>query len=143
MRKARRVAFVLILLLCFTGIVLFVIRHYCPQQGIAFTRSRRDFQRLKNRTLLPQAPDFDANVTLPALLMPGEDTARWSSSRSGRLEGYVVAVAKAGVELANCYSPCGRDTHINIALRPDAPQSEQVVLEITQRMEDWARQQGW
>ena len=39
--------------------------------------------------------------------------------------------------------PCSRDIHIHIGLRPDAPPREQVVLEITPRMQEWARRQGW
>ena len=53
-----------------------------------------------------------------------------------------MAIGAAGVELANCYVPCSRDTHINLALQPDAPAREQVVLEMTPRMRRWAKEQG-
>lgn len=76
------------------------------------------------------------------MLQPGADSTRWSASRAARLEGYVVPVAKAGVELANCYLPCSRDTHIDVALRADAPPRDHIVLEVTPRMEEWARLQG-
>jgi len=52
----------------------------------------------------------------------------------------VVAIAKARPELANCYVGC--DTHIHIALRPDAPPSQHMVLEVTPRMKEWAKRQG-
>jgi hypothetical protein len=116
--------------------------YYCPAAGIAFSRERREFHRLKNRAALPQTSDFDSAITLAAILQPGADDVRWSHNRAARIEGYVVAVGAAGVELANCYAPCRRDTHINLALRPDAPASEQMVVEITPRMQDWARQHG-
>ena len=121
---------------------LVVLKRHCPQQGIAFSQEMREFHRLKNRTALPQQGDFDDKVTLLGILQPGEDSVRWSISRAGRLEGYVVSIGKAGIELTNCYLPCSRDIHINLALRPDAPSREQAVLEITPRMADWAKKQG-
>jgi len=120
---------------------LYLLKYYCPPSGIAFTKERRDLHRLKNRTTMPQASDFDERVTLTSLSQPGDDSARWSSSRAARIEGYVVSVAPARTELANCY--CGRDTHIHIASRPNAPPNEHVVLETTPRIEAWARSQGW
>jgi len=132
-----------ILLSLFVIIAAFVLlKRYCPQQGIAFSHETADFHRLKNRTALPQLEDFDPRVNLSSFLQPGEDSGRWSTSRAGRLEGYVVAVAAAGIELTNCYVPCSHDIHINLALRPDAPAREQVVLEITPRMADRAETQG-
>jgi hypothetical protein len=136
-----RIALALLLAagLLLTG--LFLLTHHCPASGIAVTKERRDLHRLKNRAALPQPSDFDRRVTLSSLLQAGDDSARWSSSRAARIEGYVVSVAKARPELANCY--CGRDTHIHIASRPNAQPREHVVLEITPRMEAWARSQGW
>ncbi len=120
---------------------LFLLTHHCPASGFAFTKERRDFYRLKNRMALPQTSDFDERVTLSSLLQPGNDSARWSTSRAAAIEGYVVSVAAARTELANCY--WGRDTHIHIASRPNAPPREHVVLETTPRMEAWARSNGW
>jgi hypothetical protein len=119
----------------------YLLKYYCPASGIAVTRERRDLHRLKNRTLLPQASDFDDRVTLSSMSQPGDDRTRWSASRAARIEGYVVSVAPARAELANCF--CGRDTHIHIAARPNAPPNEHVVLETTPRIERWARNQGW
>ena len=99
--------------------------------------------RLKNRTAIPQPADFDNAVTLAKMLQPGDDRARWSQTRAARVEGYVVSLASGPLELTNCYLPCSRDIHIHLGLRPDAPPREQVVLEITPRMQEWARQQGW
>jgi len=120
---------------------LFLLKHYCPSTGIAFNKEQRDLHRLKNRTALPDPSDFDEVVTLSSLVRPGNDSARWSVSRAARIEGYVVSVAAANVEMANCY--CARDTHIYIASRPNAPPREQIVLETTPRIEAWARSRGW
>lgn len=138
-RKRIAVIFVLAAGLLVTG--MFLLKHHCPASGIAFTKERRKLHRLKNRTKLPQASDFDERVTLRSLLQPGDDSARWFVTRAGRVEGYVVSVAAARTELANCYF--GRDTHIHIALRPSAPSHEHLVLETTPRIEAWARSRGW
>jgi len=115
----------------------------CPSAGIALTHKARMLHRLKNRTALPQDVDFDAQISLNALLQPGEDTSRWSTQRAAKIEGYVMAVAYARLEATNCFLPCRRDIHINVASRKDAPQSEQVVLEVTPNLREWAARQGW
>ncbi len=114
----------------------------CPATGLALSPAVRESVRLKNRTALPAASDFDGRVSLPALLHPGEDRARWSVERAAVVEGYVVEVGAGGVEAANCYSPGTRDTHIYVAVRPDAPPRERVVLEVTPRLEAWAGRRG-
>lgn len=114
----------------------------CPSVGIAITGSRRELHRLKNRTALPQAADFDSTVTLDALLQRSDDRNRWSTNRAARVQGLVVDVAYAGTEAANCFNPCRRDIHILIANRKDAPKSDQVVLEVTPNLHDWAASQG-
>jgi hypothetical protein len=105
----------------------------CPAGGAAVTPGGREFARLKNRTELPGVRDFDPDVSLEALLRPGEDRGRWSESRAGRIEGYVVEVKEGGIEAANCYSYRERDVHIHVAPRADAPRSEWVVVEVTPR----------
>jgi len=112
-------------------ISLVVLRNYCPTSGLALTESRRQFHQLKNRTALPQESDFDNQVTLEALVQPGQDSSRWSMLRAARIEGYVVSVSSGPLEAANCY--CSRDMHIMIGPRPDASPREQIVLEVTPR----------
>lgn len=141
MANKRRYVFAAVGLALFLAAWMFLGTHHCPQDGLAFTADRRALHRLKNRTALPQNSDFDPNVTLESLLQPGNDQARWSTSRAGKIEGYVVSVGEAGVELANCY--VRRDIHINIARSQDAPVTEQVVMEVTPPMLDWARSRGW
>lgn len=122
--------------------VWLVLERNCSDAGIGVTSERRRQHRLKNRTAFPRESDFDPNVTLAALLQPGDDTNRWSTDRAARVQGYVIDVAYAGSEATNCFSPCRRDIHILIATRMGAAKSEQVVLEVTPRLNDWAIQQG-
>lgn len=114
----------------------------CPSAGIALTVRARDLHLLKNRTALPQPADFDSRITLDALLQPGDDRNRWSSNRAARIQGEVLAVAYAGTEATNCFSPSRRDIHIDIATQKGATKKEKVVLEVTPPMREWARQQG-
>ena len=114
----------------------------CPSAGIAITGRARELHRLKNRTALPQAADFDSGVTLEALLQHGDDRLRWSTDRAARVQGLVIDVAYAGAEAANCFNPCRRDIHILIANRKDAPKSEHVVVEVTPNLRDRAAAQG-
>ena len=121
---------------------LFIKQRNCPTAGLALSSSMREFVRLKNRTAEPQREDFDQRVTLAALVVPGEDRARWSEARAAAIEGYVVDVGKGGIEAANCYSTTRRDTHIYVALRADAPPAERVVLEVTPRLVESAKRKG-
>ena len=45
-------------------------------------------------------------------------------------------------EAANCYVPGRRDIHITVANRLGAPQNEQVTLEVTPNLREWAAQRG-
>ena len=132
----------LLLVLLTTGALRFLDLP-CPAEGVAFTPGRRAFMRLKNRVGAPKPQDFDERVTLEAILRPGEDRGRWSETRAGRVEGYVVEVVEGGMEAANCFSHRQRDVHIHVAARPDAPRREWFVLEVTPRMESWAVEWGW
>jgi hypothetical protein len=115
----------------------------CPAEGAALSPRGREFARLKNRVGVPKVQDFDESVSLEALLRPGEDRGRWSESRAGRVEGYVVEVVEGGIEAANCYSPRRRDVYVHVAPRADAPRSEWVVVEVTPRARRWALERGW
>ena len=114
----------------------------CPSAGIALTSRARNLHLLKNRTAFPQESDFDSRVTLDELLKPGDDSTRWSTEHAARIQGEVIDVAYARPEATNCYSPSRRDIHILIAKRKDAAKNEQVVVEVTPHLRDWAAQQG-
>src|SRR5687768_13069878 len=53
---------------------------------------KRALMTLKNRVEIPASTDYDPAVTLEALLQPGDDTHRWSSSKAATVQGYVVTV---------------------------------------------------
>jgi hypothetical protein len=114
----------------------------CPSAGIALTGRARELHRLKNRTALPQAADFDPRVTLDALLQRGDDRNRWSTNRAARVQGLVIDVAYAGTEATNCFNPCRRDIHIVISTRAYAPKIEHVIVEVTPKIRDWAAARG-
>jgi hypothetical protein len=121
-------------------VVWLVLALNCPSVGIALTKNARNLHRLKNRTALPQATDFDSGVTLDALLQPGEDRTRWSTDRAARVQGEVIDVAYARPEATNCYNPCRRDIHILIAHRKDAQKNEQIVVEVTPNLRIWSEE---
>ena len=119
-----------------------VLARNCPSAGIALTTRARKLHYLKNRTALPQAADFDSRITLDALLQPGDDRNRWSTDRAARIQGEVIDVAYAGSEATNCFSPSRRDIHILVANRKGAAKNEQVVVEVTPKLGDWAASRG-
>ena len=142
MRFHSRIVLPVLVVVALVAATWLVLERNCPSSGIAVTPGRRHIHRLKNRTAFPQTADFDPRVTLAALLEPGDDTSRWSTDRAARIQGHVIDVAYAGSEAANCFSPSRRDIHIAIATHAGAAQSEQVVLEVTPKLSEWARQQG-
>lgn len=138
----RRRTYIIVVFILLLFLLAFFLDRYCPPSGFGLTATRRVEHRLKNRTSYPQATDFNAQVTLPALLQPGDDENRWKETQAARIEGYVVSVGRAGIELTNCWSPCRRDIHINLALRSGAPVSEQVVVEVTPGFERLGKTHG-
>ena len=123
-----------ILLLFLPGLIIvvwFILAFNCPSAGIAFTTRARELHRLKNRTSLPTATDFDPQATLDALLQPGDDHDRWSNNRAARIQGEVIDVAYARPEATNCFNPCRRDIHIALAMKKGASKTEQVIVEVT------------
>ena len=142
MKNRRRILWVLAVIAGALITASLILSRHCPSEGIALTSKARALHRLKNRTTIPQTADFNPQISLTELLKQGDDSARWSPQHAAHVEGYVINVANARPEATNCYLPCRRDIHINLASRPDAPQNEQVVLEVTPNIRDWATQQG-
>src|SRR3954462_14510096 len=108
----------LLLLTAIIGVLItawLLLARNCPSAGIAFTAKARQLHRLKNRTTMPLASDFDPRVTLDELLRPDDDHNRWSTDRAARIQGQVIDVAYARPEATNCFSPCRRDIHIVVA----------------------------
>ena len=122
--------------------VWLILARNCPNAGIAFTKHARQLHILKNRTAIPKSSDFDSRITLNSLLQSGDDKDRWQTNHAARIQGEVIDVAYARLEATNCFSPCGRDIHILIATQKPARKNEQVVLEVTPNLRDWAAKQG-
>jgi uncharacterized protein YraI len=89
----------------------------------------------KNRWHAPTDADVDPSFTLDALLHPGADDGRFDDSKAANLEGWVVDVKVGGVETVNCRTtdPQYRDTHIEVARTPNAPETQRVIVEVTPR----------
>ena len=141
LRRTRPLLIVAIALAVLIGLWL-LLALKCPNAGIALTSNARNLHRLKNRTAIPHVADFDSRVTLDAILQPGDDRNRRSTDRAARVQGEVIDVAYARPEATNCFSPCRRDIHIMISTGKDAPKTEQVVVEVTPNLRDWATGHG-
>jgi len=114
----------------------------CPPEGDAVQAEARELNPLKRRMELPGA--LDPGVTLVAMLAPGDDEHRWNTKDGARIEGYVVNVKPGGIESVNCHARAvaDRDTHIEIALTANAPETERVVVEVTPQVRK-ARHPDW
>ena len=138
----RRRTFLSILIVVVLITLWLILARNCPNAGIAFTKNARQLHILKNRTAFPKSSDFDSTITLNSLLQPGDDRDRWQTNHVARIQGEVIDVAYARPEATNCFSPCRRDIHILIATQKPARKNEQVVLEVTPNLRDWAAKQG-
>ena len=143
MSTKTRILLFLALLVAFLIGASFILSRHCPSAGIALTSKARSLHRLKNRTALPEPADFNPQVSLSELLKTGDDSSRWSTQQAARIQGYVIDIAYARPEAANCFIPCRRDVHIVVANRKGAPQNEQVILEVTPNFHEWAAERGW
>lgn len=124
----------------------------CPMIGDAKNANDQRTNTLKNRYEFPTASDFDASVSMEALLRPGNDEGRFSEENAAQITGYVVKVSKKGSsETCNCHAtqPIFTDTHIDVAIDADhTGKRELVVVEVTPRIraimadrgEDWSHQ---
>lgn len=109
----------------------------CPPEGETRSNDLRDLNRLKNRTIFPEAKDFDSTIDLQKILAPGNDHDRWNADKAGELTGYVADVKIGGVETCNCKAkdPDHRDTHIELVLDPmNFTDNQKVIVEVTPRI---------
>jgi hypothetical protein len=108
----------------------------CPPEGSAKKAVVRAINVKKNRFNAPTADDIDTDVTLATMLAPGEDENRFDDSRAARVVGFVMNVKVGGRETCNCgaTNPIDRDTHIELALSPQAPANQRVIVEVTPRL---------
>lgn len=106
----------------------------CPVQGDAKLPQVQALNQLKRRMTTPAAADMDNNVTLTAMVVPGDDTNRFDAKKGATIEGYVVDVKVGGVESTNCHThdPKYRDTHIELTLDPmHDSETKHVIVEVT------------
>jgi hypothetical protein len=111
----------------------------CGPEGTAKSDPRKALNRLKNRFNLPKDDDIDPLVSLQAMLALGPDRDRFSPKKAATIQGLVVKVSFGGIEFGetcNCESKKKNevDTHIDLAMHPDAPPKQHVIVEITQRL---------
>jgi len=109
----------------------------CGMDGSAKTASLKKLNQLKNRYNVPQANQIDPSITLSAILAPGDDRTRWSSSSGAAVTGYVLDVKPGGGETCNCgkTDPAHTDAHIELVLHSgDTAGRQSVVAEVTPRM---------
>ena len=109
----------------------------CGMEGSATPARLKALNRLKNRYTAPQADEINHSISLSAILAPGNDTTRWSSTSGAEITGYVFDVKPGGGETCNCgkTDPAHTDAHIELVLSPtDSTAARQVVVEVTPRM---------
>jgi hypothetical protein len=108
----------------------------CPPEGTAKRAEVKAINKDKNRFETPTADDIDTDVTLATMLAPGEDDKRFDQTRAARVVGFVVDVKVGGNETCNCgaTNPIDRDTHVELALAPEAPPNQRVIVEVTPRL---------
>jgi len=110
--------------------------HGCGMEGDARSESVRELNRLKNRYTAPAADQINPAVTLAAMLAPGYDASRWTTSYGAVVIGYVHDVKVGGIETVNCQArdPRFRDTHIELVLDPmNSGSTKRVIVEVTPR----------
>lgn len=108
----------------------------CGLEGDAKRADVRDLNTQKNRYDFPDSNAIDHSVTLEAMLAQGDDKNRFTMGRAAEITGYVIDVKVGGDESCNCHArdPQDRDTHIELALKLDAPETERVIVEVTPRL---------
>ena len=107
----------------------------CGPTGSAVKAEVKALNVRKNQFGMPTADDIDTDVTLTAMLAPGEDEDRFDATKAARIVGLVMDVKVGGIETCNCKAtnPIDRDTHIELAAAPGAPNNQRVIVEVTPR----------
>jgi hypothetical protein len=98
--------------------------------------AQHTLNRHKNRYQTPDQIDIDPQVSLAAMLAPGNDVNRFDQSKAATIRGFVINVSVGGTESCNCDTPIKdeKDTHIELGLAPDVPETQRVIIEVTPRM---------
>jgi hypothetical protein len=98
----------------------------------------------KNRAVAPGSEDVDSDVTLAAILSPGNDMDRFDATRGATIEGIVVRVKEGSKETCNCHASqaIDQDAHIELALSGSATPTQRVVVEVTPRIRKQMKDAG-
>jgi hypothetical protein len=116
----------------------------CPLQGTATSEPGQELNRAKNRHTAPGQGQIDPEVSLAAMLAPGNDIQRFDPKRGARVTGFVIDVKSGGKETCNCEATAAADvdTHIELALSQNAPGTERVIVEVTPRLRKQVKDSG-
>jgi hypothetical protein len=116
----------------------------CPEKGSSPNPTFIALDIQKNRATAPADDSIDPDVTLAAVLSPGNDIGRFDPTKGATLEGIVVRVKEGSIETCNCHArnPIDQDTHIELALSADAPRTQHVVTEVTPRLRKQMKDAG-
>ena len=109
----------------------------CGMEGSTKNANLKKLNQLKNRYTPPQDNEVNHSITLTAVLAPGDDRTRWSSSNGAEVIGYVLEVKPGGGETCNCgkTDPAHIDAHIELVLNStDTSGTQSMVVEVTPRM---------
>ncbi len=109
----------------------------CKLDGTATTARLKNLNQLKNRYAVPQDNQINRSITLSALLAPGDDKTRWSSTSGAEVTGFVLDVKPGGGETCNCGKTDAAhiDAHIELVLNSsDTAGTQSVVVEVTPRL---------
>lgn len=114
----------------------------CPRYGDSKLARIRQLDVIKNRSTAPS--NIDSSVTLKAMLAGGNDVHRWSDNEGARITGFVIEVKPGGLESVNCHAHtlARRDTHIELALKPDGKSTQAVIVEVTPYWRSEEKQAG-
>ncbi len=117
----------------------------CGMDGTATTARLKNLNQLKNRYTAPNTNQIDHSITLSALLAPGDDKTRWSTTGGAEFTGFVLDVKPGGWETSNCgKTDAGHtDSHIELVLHAtDTVTTQSVVVEVTPRLQAIMRNAG-
>ncbi|MHB8069163.1 MAG: hypothetical protein ACYDIC_14835 [Desulfobaccales bacterium] len=140
-----RILLALTLLLFTSQVFAQEVFNNCPMEGDAKKAAVRHLNRLKNRYRAPQPEDFNRDITLKAMLVPGDDDNRWKDSQAGEITGYVFEVKGGEEETCNCHAKENeyQDTHIELILDPrQTEKTKRVIVEVTPRWRKMMQDKG-
>ena len=109
----------------------------CGMDGSAKTANLKKLNQMKNRYAVPQDNQLDHSITLSAMLAPGDDKTRWSSTSGAEVTGFILDVKPGGGETCNCGKTDAAhiDAHIELVLNSsDTAATQSVVVEVTPRL---------